>query len=97
MAQHKNTNTNKLDEVKIEVDETIHIMKNNIEKVLERDNKLGDMESQSELLVDSSKRFQKKTNKLKWKMYCADKRFLAGIIMMLLLLIIVLVIIFTKK
>lgn len=90
-------NTDKLSEVKIQVDETTQIMKNNIEKVLQRDEKLGDLESQSEVLVEGSQRFQKRTNKLKWKMYCADKRFLAGIIMMLLLFIIIILIIFTKK
>jgi len=92
MTQHNNLN-----EVKIQVDETTQIMKNNIEKVLQRDEKLGDLEEQAEVLVEGAQRFQKKTNKLKWKMYWADKRFLAGIIMMLLLLIIIILIIFTKK
>ena len=93
--QHKNQD--KLTEVKIQVDETTQIMKNNIEKVMQRDEKLGDLESQTELLVEGAQRFQKKTNKLKWQMYCADKRFLTGIIMMLILLIVILLIIFTKK
>ena len=92
MTQYKNLN-----EVKIQVDETTQIMKNNIEKVLERDSKLGDLETRTGELVEGSRRFDKKTNKLKWKMYCADKRFLSGIIMMLVLLIIIILIIFTKK
>lgn len=92
MSQYQNLN-----EVKIQVDETTQIMKNNIEKILDRDEKLGDLETKTEELVDGSRRFQKKTNKLKWKMYCADKRFLVGIIMALLLLIIIILIIFTKK
>ena len=90
-------NTDKLSEVKIQVDETTQIMKNNIEKVLERDEKLGELVTKSEVLVEGSQRFQKRTNKLKWQMYCMDKRFLAGIIMMLLLFIIIILIIFTKK
>ena len=92
MSQYQN-----LDEVKIQVDETTQIMKNNIEKILDRDEKLGDLETKTQDLVDGSHRFQKKTNKLKWKMYCEDKRFLAGIIMALILLIIIILIIFTKK
>jgi hypothetical protein len=92
MTQYKNLN-----EVKIQVDETTQIMKNNIEKVLERDEKLGELVTKSEVLVEGSQRFQKKTNKLKWKMYCADKRFLAGIIIVLLFLVLILVIILSKK
>lgn len=95
MSQQKNQD--KLSEVKIQVGESTQIMKNNIEKVLQRDEKLGNLESQSEVLVEGAQRFQKKTNKLKWQMYCADKRFLVGIIMMCMLLIIILLIIFTKK
>jgi hypothetical protein len=92
MSQYTNLN-----EVKIQVDETTQIMKNNIEKVLERDGKLGDLESRSEELSEGARRFDKKTNKLKWKMYWADKRFLAGIIIVLLFLVLILVIILSKK
>ena len=86
-----------LHEVKIQVDETTQIMKNNIEKVLQRDEKLGDLESRSEELAEGAKRFDKRTNKLKWKMFWADKRLLVGIISVLLFLILILVIIITKK
>lgn len=92
MTQYQN-----LDEVKIQVDEATEIMKNNIEKVLQRDEKLGELETKTEELVEGSRRFNKKTNKLKWKMYCVDKRLLAGFIMMLVLLIVIILIIFTRK
>ena len=40
-----NTQYNKLDDTKKQVDTVIDIMKDNINKVLQRDEKLGDMES----------------------------------------------------
>jgi hypothetical protein len=92
MSQYTNLN-----EVKIQVDETTQIMKNNIEKVLERDNKLGDLESRSEELAEGSRRFDKKTNKLKWKMFWADKRLLIGIFSILLFIILILAIVLSKK
>ena len=89
--------TANINEIKIQIDETTQIMKNNIQKVLERDEKLCDLETQSDALVHDSERFHKGAKKLKWKFYWADKRFLACIVFILLFLILVLVIVFAKK
>ena len=48
------TQYNKLDDTKKQVDTVIDIMKDNIEKVLQRDEKLGDMESRTEELQDGA-------------------------------------------
>lgn len=59
MEQHKTTDN--FDEIKIQIqlDKTICIMKNNIEKVLECDNKLDNMEDHTKLLIEGSRRFKK--------------------------------------
>jgi len=93
----ENTKMHNIQNVQNEINECTNIMKSNIEKVLDRDQKLNDIESNSEALLESSHRFEKKTNKLKWKYYCTDKRFLISLILMLIFIIIILVAIFSKR
>jgi len=89
MAQY-----NKLTETKQQVDTVIDIMKDNVEKVLQRDEKLGDIETKTEELRDGSHRFQKVSTKLKYKLWCKNMKFVAilAAIFLILLMIILLVI-----
>ena len=51
--------------VQKQVDEVIGIMRNNVEKVLERDTRILDLEDKSESLRDGALRFEKTAKKLK--------------------------------
>jgi len=88
---------NKLSEVQISIDETTHMMKENIEKVLQRDESLLIIEAKADDVKMQSHRFHKKTNKLKWQMCCIDKRLIVAIVSIILFLILILVVIFIKK
>jgi hypothetical protein len=92
-----NTQYNKLDDTKKQVDTVIDIMKDNIEKVLQRDEKLTDIESRSEELRDGASRFQKVSTKLKHKMWCKNMKFIIILAAIFLFLIMIILLIIFKK
>jgi len=92
-----NTQYNKLSDTKKQVDTVIDIMKDNIEKVIQRDEKITEIESRSEDLQEGSKRFKKVSTKLKHKLWCKNMKFIMAIVAMFLILIIIIVLIVMKK
>lgn len=92
-----NTQYNKLDDTKKQVDTVIYIMKDNIEKVLQRDEKLSDMENRTDELRDGASRFQKTSTKLKQKLWCKNIRFMIILSAIFLILIMVILLIIFKK
>ena len=92
-----NTQYNKLDDTKKQVDTIIDIMKDNIEKVLQRDEKLGDMENRTEELRDGASRFHKTSKKLKQKLWCKNMKFVIILASIFLFLIMVILLIVFKK
>lgn len=85
---------NKLDDTKHQVDSVIEIMKDNVNKVLERDEKLTNIEDKTDELQDNAQRFQKVSTKLKQQMMCKNIKFMValGVVVLFLLLIILLII-----
>ena len=92
-----NTHYNSLQNTKQQVDEVVLIMKDNIDKVLQRDEKLTDIESRSEELQAGANRFQKVSTKLKQKLWCKNMRFVMILASIFLILIILIIIIIMKK
>ena len=71
-----------------QVDEVVGIMRNNVEKVLERDNKLSELDERADALQDGASQFEKQAGKLKNKFWLQNMKFLiAGGIVGLILLI----------
>ena len=71
-----------------QVDEVVGIMKNNVEKVLERDSKLSELDERADALQDGASQFEKQAGKLKNKFWLQNMKFLiAGGIVGLILLI----------
>lgn len=71
-----------------QVDEVVGIMKNNVEKVLERDAKLSELDERADALQDGASQFEKQAGKLKNKFWLQNMKFLiAGGIVGLILLI----------
>ena len=95
-----NIQYNKLDDTQKQVDTVINIMKDNMEKVIQRDEKLTEIESRSEDLQEGSKRFHKVSIKLKHKMWCKNMKFImlvVAVILIFILIIIMIVLINMKK
>lgn len=71
-----------------QVDEVVGIMRNNVEKVLERDSKLSELDERADALQDGASQFEKQAGKLKNKFWLQNMKFLiAGGIVGLILLI----------
>eukprot|EP00041_Stephanoeca_diplocostata_P002804 m.29766 g.29766 ORF g.29766 m.29766 type:complete len:99 (+) comp13776_c0_seq1:289-585(+) len=88
---------NKMGETQQQVDEVVGIMRNNMEKVLERDAKLGDLEDKSDALADGAQRFQTTARKLKNAMWWQDKKWCFLLLIILAIIIIIVVAVETKK
>lgn len=95
MDTSKKTHQYQLQTTQKQVDDVVVIMKDNINKVLERDQKLGDLESNTEELQVGSQRFQRISTRLKRKMFWKNMKFmliLAAIIILILLVIILVIV-----
>ena len=77
-------------QIRNEVDNVTNIMKGNVEKLLERDAKLDDLEDISSQLQDNARIFDTKTKKLKNKMWWSNKKKLCILIFVLLIFIAIL-------
>ena len=94
MSQEYNIN-----QMKNDVDNVVIIMKDNLNKVLERDEKIGNIYEKSENLQNDAQRFEKKTKKLKCQM-CIEhlkSRFVLAIIIFMIIFILVIVLAIKTK
>jgi len=80
-----------------EVDAVVGLMKSNVEKVLDRDAKLSEIQEKSEALRDGAQRFKTHSTRLKRKMWWKNIKFLIIIFIVLALLITAIVIWIVKK
>ena len=70
-----------------QVDEVVGIMRNNVEKVLERDQKLNELDEKADALQDGASQFEKSAGKLKNKFWVENMKMIivGGIIVLLIL------------
>ncbi|XP_034077750.1 vesicle-associated membrane protein 5 [Gymnodraco acuticeps] len=66
--------TSRLQQVQDDADEVKVIMMENMNKVDERSDKLGDLETRAEDLHEKAKGFEKKTNKVMQQKRCENKK-----------------------
>ncbi|OQR69839.1 synaptobrevin-like [Tropilaelaps mercedesae] len=67
MASNSGTdsNSNKLKQTQAQVDEVVGIMRTNVERVLERDQKLSDLDHRASALQTGASQFEQSSRKLK--------------------------------
>jgi len=68
------SSTAAFDETRRQVAEVQNVMKQNVEKVLERDGKLSDLENRAEHLQEGSKQFNASAVRVKRKMFWEDMK-----------------------
>ena len=83
-----------INQVQAEVDQVVITMKNNMMQVIERDQKLGDLEEKSELLKQGATQFSTKARVLKRQMWWKNAKFIVVMVSVILILILILVLIF---
>uniref|UniRef100_A0A8D8GKL2 Synaptobrevin n=1 Tax=Culex pipiens TaxID=7175 RepID=A0A8D8GKL2_CULPI len=83
---------NKLKQTQAQVDEVVGIMRVNVEKVLERDQKLSELDSRADALQHGASQFEQRAGQLKRKQWWANMKMMIimGIIGVVLLIIIIL-------
>lgn len=83
--------TKKLQQTQATVDEVVGIMKVNVEKVLERDQKLSELENRADALQQGATQFEQQAGKLKKKYWWKNLKMMIiiGIICVIILIIII--------
>lgn len=87
-----NVAANRLQQTQAQVDEVVGIMRVNVEKVLERDQKLSELDQRADALQHGASQFEQQAGKLKRKQWWANMKMMIimGIIGVVLLIIIIL-------
>ncbi|XP_019874628.1 synaptobrevin isoform X1 [Aethina tumida] len=82
---------NKLQQAQQQVNEVVGIMRVNVEKVLERDQKLSELDSRADALQEGGKRFEQQAQKLKRKYWWKNIKMMIilGVIGAVILIIII--------
>lgn len=83
--------SNLLQQTQSQVDEVVSIMKMNVDKVLERDQKLSELDSRADALQEGGRRFEQQAQKLKRKYWWKNLKMMIilGIIIVIILIIII--------
>jgi len=81
----------RLQQAQAQVGEVVDIMRVNVEKVLERDNKLSELDQRADNLQAGANQFQTQATKLKRKYWWQNLKFMIiiGVIVAVILLIII--------
>ncbi|XP_028966771.1 vesicle-associated membrane protein 2-like [Galendromus occidentalis] len=84
------TNANTLKQTQAQVDEVVGIMRTNVEKVLERDQKLSDLDDRASALQTGASQFEQSSRKLKKKFWWQNMKMniIIGIVVLVILIII---------
>ncbi len=81
----------RLQQTQAQVDEVVGIMRVNVEKVLERDQKLGELDQRADALQNGASQFEQQAGKLKRKHWWANIKMMIimGVIGVILLIVII--------
>ncbi|CAO1312102.1 unnamed protein product [Diamesa tonsa] len=87
----QNPNNKRLQQTQAKVDEVVGIMRVNVEKVLERDQKLSELDHRADALQHGASQFEQQAGKLKRKQWWANVKMMIimGVIGVVLLIIII--------
>ncbi|XP_050024197.1 vesicle-associated membrane protein 3 isoform X3 [Dermacentor andersoni] len=82
----------RIQQTQAQVDEVVDIMRTNVEKVLERDQKLSELDDRADALQQGASQFEQQAGKLKrkfWWKNCKMWAILIGVIAIIIIIIIV--------
>jgi len=87
----------RLQQTQAQVDEVVDIMRVNVEKVLERDQKLTDLDTRADALQDGARQFENTATRLKRKYWWQNcKMWLILIVVIIVIIIIIIVAVVTS-
>jgi len=84
-------NPNRLSQAQAQVGEVVDIMRVNVEKVLERDSKLSELDQRADNLQEGANQFQTQATRLKRKYWWQNMKMMGiiGVVVAVILLIII--------
>merc|ERR1711872_513872 len=88
------SNPNQMEAAQAQVQEVVGVMRNNIDKVLERDSKLSDLDNRASTLEASSSMFQQSSRRLRKKFWWQNmkmKLWLGGCSLVILIALVLIV------
>jgi len=91
MTENQDTSNKRLQQAQAQVGEVVDIMRVNVEKVLERDSKLSELDQRADNLQEGAGQFQTQATKLKRKYWWQNLKFMIiiGVVVAVLLLFII--------
>ncbi|CAF0752999.1 unnamed protein product [Adineta ricciae] len=89
--------TKRFDNLQADVNQVVDVMKDNLEKVLERDAKLTTLENRADILQTGASQFTTNANKLKRKYWWKNIKMWAILIILIIVLIIIIVVAVTQS
>jgi len=91
MAENQDVSNQRLQQAQAQVGEVVDIMRVNVEKVLERDSKLSELDQRADNLQEGAGQFQTQATKLKRKYWWQNLKFMIiiGVAVAVVLLIII--------
>ncbi|XP_028663215.1 vesicle-associated membrane protein 3 [Erpetoichthys calabaricus] len=84
--------THRLQQTQAQVDEVVGIMRVNVDKVLERDQKLAELDDRAEALQAGASQFEARASKLKRKYWWKNCKMWAILIAVAVILIVIIII-----
>lgn len=87
--QQKQAASKKLQQTQAQVDEVVGIMRTNVEKVLERDQKLSELDDRADALQQGASQFEQQAGRLKRKYWWKDMKMCAILAVVVLVIIII--------
>merc|ERR1712083_1276630 len=94
MEGYANDPNARISDTRRQVDEVVDVMKNNVTKMMEREDKLNDLDARADRLQDSSIQFASTSRRLKKKMWWENMKMklcIGGIAAVLVIIIIIVI------
>jgi len=89
-----NAASKRLQQTQAQVDEVVGIMRTNVEKVLERDQKLSELDDRADALQQGASQFEQQAGKLKRKYWWKNLKMIAILVAIVLIILIIIILSF---
>jgi len=90
-AQQQNA-SKRLQQTQAQVDEVVGIMRTNVEKVLERDQKLSELDDRADALQQGASQFEQQAGKLKRKFWWKNLKMILILVAIAIIILIVIIV-----
>jgi len=96
-TNYGSSTSKKLQQTQAQVDEVVDVMRTNVDKVLERDQKLSELDDRADALQQGASQFETQAAKLKRKYWWKNCKMIIMLSMVVVIIVVVVIIYFTTK